>query len=508
MKTTKMNKAIIWVAVLALVGCTNLEIQETDSVFTTLTGEFTGVENAGASLEGLYNDVRGQIEADGNLYTIEEVSTDEMLVPTRGTDWGDNGVLRVLHTHTWSSTHPRLLTVWNDQNKNVFNATAIIDSRSNPTPQQAAEAKFLRAFSMFWLMDLYGQVPFRTPDEGPDINPTVMNRAEAFDFAVNDLNEALPDLPDKTSFESLNKATKPAARYLLAKLYLNKHIFTGTGTADPADMAQVISLVDAIKSDGFDLQAGYFNIFKPDPDTETIFFTTSSVGNMIWNSLHYNQVVPDQSGGWNGFTTLAEFYDSFEGDPNINVPGSGQEERRGFVPTDGSHYGIGYGFLIAQQYDANGNPLSDRQGNPLSFTRDFPGGLLVNNEVTGIRVLKYNPDEGAFINHKVVFRYADAHLMKAEAMMRSGGDPTALVNELRALREASPIGSVTESDLLAERGRELFNEYWRRNDLVRFGKFVEPWALKEVTGDPTKNLYPIPSSALITNPNLIQNEGY
>ncbi|HZJ20902.1 MAG TPA: RagB/SusD family nutrient uptake outer membrane protein [Pricia sp.] len=502
-----MNKVFVWVTTLAFLGCTNLEIEQTDSVFTTLSGEFTGVE-AASSLESLYNSVRSQIETDGNLYTLQEISSDEALVPTRGTDWGDNGVYRVLQGHTWSPTHSNVKTVWNDQNQNVFNATAIIDSRSNPAAQQVAEAKFIRAFSMFWLIDLYGQVPFRTPDEGPDVNPSIMTRAEAFDFAVKDLNEALPDLSDSTSFDGLNKATKAAARYLLAKFYLNKFIFTGSATADSGDMAQVISLVDAIKAQGFDLQAGYFDIFKPAPDTETIFFTTSSAGNMIWNGLHYNMVVPDQSGGWNGFTTLAEFYDSFEGDPNINVPGSGQEERRGFVPTDGSHFGIGYGFLIGQQYDAGGNPLKDRQGNPLFFTKDFAGGLLVNNETTGIRVLKYNPDEGAFVNHKVVFRYADAHLMKAEAMMRSGGDPTALVNELRVLREATPIGSVTESDLLAERGRELYNEYWRRNDLIRFGKFIEPWALKEATGDPTKNLFPIPSSALITNPNLIQNEGY
>ena len=508
MKTIKMNRILIVVMALSFAGCTNLEIEQTDSVFATLSGEFTGVEDANASLEGLYNGLRGQIENQENLYALQEVSTDEYLVPTRGTDWGDNGVWRTLHQHTWSATHQRVKNTWNEQNQNVYNATTIIDPRSNATPTQIAEAKFLRALSMFWLIDLYGQVPFRTPDEGPDVDPMVMSRSEAFDFAVKDLNEAIPDLTQSGPSEGLNKATQAAGRYLLAKFYLNKFVFTGSGAADGADMAQVVSLVDAIKADGFDLQAGYFDLFKDNVNNETILFTTSSIGNNIWNSLHYNQVVPDQSGGWNGFTTLAEFYDSFEGDPNINVPGSGQEERRGFVPTDGSHFGIGFGFLIGQQYDANGRPLKDRQGNPLSFTKELPNGLIVNNEVTGIRLLKWNPEDGAFVNHKSVFRYADAHLMKAEALLRSGGDATGLVNELRVLREATPLGSVTESDILAERGRELYGELWRRNDLIRFAQFTAPWQYKEVSGDDTKNLFPIPSTALISNPNLVQNPGY
>ena len=506
MKALKLNKIYIWAIALAMVGCTNLEIEQTDSIFADLSGEFNGVD-AGGTLTDLYNAVRGQTESQENLYALTEVSSDEFVVPTRGTDWGDNGVWRTLHSHTWSPTHQRVKNTWNDQNRNVYNATTIIDSRSNPTAQQAAEAKFIRAYSMFWLIDMFGQVPFRTPDEGPDVNPTVMTRAEAFDFAVKDLTEAIPDLPSIGPSTDLVGASKAAGMLLLAKFYLNKHIFTGTGTADASDMAQVISLVDDIKAEGFDLQEGYFELFTDDVDSETIWFTTSSVGNNIWDTLHYNQIVPDQAGGWNGFTTIAEFYDLFEGDPNINTPGSGQEERRGFVPTDGTNYGIGNGFLIGQQYDANGNPYKDRTGAPLVFTKELPG-LLGNNERTGIRVIKYNPANGAFANHKIVFRYADAHLMKAEAVYRSGGDATALINELRTLRGASPIGSVTEQDIIDERGRELYGEQWRRNDLIRFGQFTAPWSYKEVSGDETKNLYPIPATAIISNPNLVQNPGY
>ena len=98
--------------------------------------------------------------------------------------------------------------------------------------------------------------------------------------------------------------------------------------------------------------------------------------------------------------------------------------------------------------------------------------------------------------------------MKAEALMRSGGNPSAIVNELRTIRGADPITNVSEQDVIDERGRELYNEFWRRSDLIRFGQFTSPWAYKTVTGDESRNLFPIPATALITNPNLVQNSGY
>ena len=299
----------------------------------------------------------------------------------------------------------------------------------------------------------------------------------------------------------------------MAKAILNSERYTGSAPNYQA----VIDAVDAIAADGYALQAGYFDIFTPDVDSETIWFATTSVGNRIWNGMHYNQNSPDNTGGgWNGFTTLAEFYDSFEGDPNSNTVGSGQEERRGFVPdaatANDDNLGIGYGFLIGQQYNADGSQLTTRAGQPLVFTKDLPG-LSGNTEDTGIRVIKYHPNEadgGSFRSHEIIFRYADAHLMKAEAMMRMGGDATGMVNDLRVIRGATPLGSVGEAEMLAERGRELYVEFWRRNDMIRFGQYTRDWQFKDpaAVGDETKNLYPIPETALLTNPNLVQNPGY
>ena len=109
-------------------------------------------------------------------------------------------------------------------------------------------------------------------------------------------------------------------------------------------------------------------------------------------------------------------------------------------------------------------------------------------------------------------RYADAHLMKAEAHLWKGeaGMALTMVNDLRNARGASPLGSINADEMLAERGREMYMEWIRRTDLVRFGQYTRDWEFKEpsAVGDETKNIYPIPSAAILSNPNLIQNAGY
>ncbi len=502
--------AVIALAFFAL-SCTDLEIEDTrNSVVNTdgSSGGFGGVDSESA-LTNLYNATWGQLGDQANFFALNEVSTDETLVPTRGTDWGDNGIWRTLHAHTWDPSHAFVLNTWNNLNQNVFRASEIIDSRSSPSAQEKAEAQFLRAFSMFFVLDLWGQVPFREVDEGAEIDPKVLTPAEAYNFILTDLNEAIPNLPSVGPSAALNRGSKAAGYFLLAKLLLNGERWNGS-----ADYAGVISAVDNIAAEGFALQGGYFDLFKEDVDNETIWWAQTSVGNRIWNGMHYNINAPDNGGGgWNGFTTLAEFYDLFEGNPTSNFVGDGQEERRGWVPDASNagpdNLGIGYGFLIGQQYDEDGTALNDRPGNPLVFTKELPG-LVGNNERTGVRIIKYHPVNGSFTSHEVVFRYADAHLMKAEAMMRSGGDATAMVNELRTLRGASALGSVTEADMIAERGRELYYEFWRRNDLVRFGQFTKDWQFKDpaAVGNADRNLFSIPSNALLSNPNLVQNPGY
>lgn len=520
-------------SVTLIISCTDLEISETDS---RVSDGFTGVEDVAAALDNAYNGIN-RIGDQANLFALAEVTTDAALIPTRGTDWGDNGIWRQLHQHNWTAEHQFILNTWNDWNQTQLAGSQILDSRSGATGEQAGHAHFIRALGMYIILDNFGQVPFRDTSAPSNQDPEVFTGADAVAFIKADLEAAISALPSVTAMSgNSNRANKAVARYLLAKLMLNKHVYEGTAV-DNADMSEVISLVDAIAAEGYGLVDGYFDIFREAADAETIWWVPTGVGNRIYNGLHYNSTSLG-GGGWNGFSTLAEYYDLFEGDANSNRvdvngnPLDGQEERRGGVPPAGAPFtgaagtedvgglengsNVGFGFLVGQQYALDGTPLTDRPGAPLVFTREFTDGdgnpsLINNNERSGIRVMKYNPRySSGFANHEIIFRYSDAHLMKAEAMMRSGQDATAMVNQLRTLRGATPLGSVSEQDMLDERGRELFAEIWRRNDMIRFGKYTRAWEFKDpsAVGDVNRNKFPIPASQLLLNPNLVQNPGY
>lgn len=521
-----MAKALMYSALVFAFACTDLELESTGT--SELAPTFVGYasnELSDSALDQMYNEIRGYIGNQADLYALSEVTTDAQLIPTRGSDWGDNGIWRQLHQHSWTPDHSYITNVWNQWNSLQLSGTRIIIPESTASAETKAHAYFLRALGMFVILDNFGQVPYRNLPSDPNADPEVFTGLDAVNFIVSDIEAAIQNLPSSSAGDDNVRATKAAARYLLAKVLLNKHVYAGT-SADNADMARVISLVDEIAGDGYELQSGFFDIFRDTADSETVWYINTGVGNRIFNGLHYNSTTAG-GGGWNGFSTLAEYYDLFEGDMDQNRydvdgnPLDGQEERRGGVPpsgdaemTEGSN--VGFGFLIGQQYDVDGTPLQDRAGAPLSFTREFTStadgssSLVDNNEVTGIRLIKYNPRYGGFTEHEIFFRYSDAHLMKAEAMLRSGQDATAMVNQLRTIRGATPLGTVSEQDLLDERGRELYMEFWRRQDLIRFGQYTKDWEFKDADaiGNSDRELFPIPASQIILNPNLVQNPGY
>jgi len=222
--------------------------------------------------------------------------------------------------------------------------------------------------------------------------------------------------------------------------------------------------------------------------------------------MHYNQT----PSSWNGFTTLADFYKSFEAtDERIGGDYPGLTDRNGLQT----------GFLVGQQYGHGHVALKQRGGQPLVFTPDV--NLNYSTEAQGIRVIKYFPQPAAdgsvnddfATNTYVILRFADVVLMKAEAILRGGTDPmgqtaAGIVNGLRTTRGASTLGTVDLTSLLAERGRELYYEGWRRNDLIRFGKFNDPVDQRPLKSALTRTVYPIPQRAVDSNPNLKQNAGY
>ena len=165
-------------------------------------------------------DVGAPFTVQDLLFSLEENSTDESLVPTRGGDWDDNGVWRVVHSHKWNADHGQVLSVFNALNKLSFDATNVL--AFNPSTSQAAQARFLRALSLYYQLDLYGQYPFRDPGENLLNAPAVKTGADAAQFIVDELTAALPNLP-VTGGPSI--ATQDAAKVLLMKTYLNRGMF-------------------------------------------------------------------------------------------------------------------------------------------------------------------------------------------------------------------------------------------------------------------------------------------
>lgn len=501
-KFIKSLSLLIGIGIIQM-SCTDLEVDEMESIVTeTASGDFTG--DAGALLESAYNQLAAFTD-QANMYALEVHTSDEMIPPTRGTDWGDNGVWRLLHSHNWDPAHQYILNSWNQLNSRVFITNQVLASDAPaPTPEQAAAAKFLRAYYMWFVMDLYGQVPFREVNEGVDVDPRVLTREEAFNFILKDLEEALPNLPATGPSATNDKASQASANALLARLYLNKGVYlaevneqgASNITFDQADMAKVIGHADAVMADGYALEENYYDNFSVNAQSELIFVNPEGAGNAenrYYMTLHYDQ----NPSGWNGFTTLADFYAKFEdGDVRKGVPAT----------PDGSAFsGLGHGFLTGVQYDDNGNVITNSRNNqPLAFEPEVP--LIGADTDDGYRAIKYHPaDKGRYVH----LRYADVFLMKAEAMLRMGdtAGALALVNELREARGASPLASLDEATMLDERGRELYWEGIRRVDQIRFGTFNDTWDWKENT-EPFRVIYPIPQQALDSNPNLVQNPGY
>jgi hypothetical protein len=481
------------------IACTKLEQNQRGALNIE-----SGAVNPAGLLQSAYESLNTPFQDQSRFWAAQEHTSDEAIGPTRGPDWDDNGVWRVLHSHTWNADHAFLRDTYRELLQTQFAASSVLDK--SPTAQQAAEARFIRAFAMFAVLDGWDQVPFRSDLKDLKKLPETKKGVEAANFIISELNAIINDLPNGPAI----KANKNAARALLMKLYLNKGVYANRASPSfaAADMNQVITLADQIT--GFSLTPNFYDNFSPDnsaKSTEMIWALENTNGVRGGNNqsrwyctLHYNQ----KPSGWNGFTTLSDFYNKFEA----------ADKRRGDSYTGVTNVsGLRVGFLVGQQFDQNGVALKDRSGAPLIFTPEVKlKETGANLEVTGIRVIKYPPDyqkEFPAENEYVIFRYADVLLMKAEALLRTGNEPAArtIVNQVRAVRGATPLATLTADNLLDERGRELYWEGWRRNDLVRFGKFLAAWQEKAASTS-ERLLFPIPNEQLAVNPNLTQNPGY
>src|SRR5471030_1621615 len=150
-------------AIIAIAGCTKLNENLGSTLTNGQVSSALGASGTGLLLSAAYADLGGPLTGQDQLFSLMENSTDESLVPTRGGDWDDNGVWRVIHNHTWNADHGQILGVFNALNKINFDATNVLGF--NPSKEQAAEARFLRAFALYYILDIYNQFPFRNPGD-------------------------------------------------------------------------------------------------------------------------------------------------------------------------------------------------------------------------------------------------------------------------------------------------------------------------------------------------------
>ncbi|RKO72610.1 RagB/SusD family nutrient uptake outer membrane protein [Sphingobacterium puteale] len=518
-------RTLLYIGLIASVAASTSSCTKLKEEFKGELEEGTSEVEPGGLLTTAYISLNTPYQQE-QRWVMQEISTDAAMAPTRGGDWDDNGMHRAIHLHTWNADNAYMNNTFVSLGTAIYNASNVL--RYKPNAQQTAEAKFIRALAMFDLLDLYGVVPIREGEAMEDfrIAPEVLQPQAAVDYIVKDLNDILSSLPtDGAAYV----ANRNAAKTLLMKIYLNKGAFVNrqAPTFAAEDMNKVITLAKEITMSAqytVSAKGKYFDNFAPDNDvksTENIFTLLNKNGerggnvDRTWNTIaHYNM----NPSGWNGWCTLSDYYDKF----------SASDERRGIYydyaadTTSNRKKGFGrqnVGFFAGQQYNWSTNkPLMARNPStaPLSFSREVTirtsGATL---ETAGIRPMKYAFDyaaSGQRNNDWVVFRYSDVLLMQAEAILRGGtgaaGEALALVNSIRINRGVTNLTTLTLDNLLDERARELYWEGWRRQDLIRFGKFLQAWQEKAADPDPKTLLYPIPSQQIAVNPNLKQNPGY
>ncbi len=456
---------------------------------------------------------------DDAVHDINEIPGGEIIAPTRGSDWNDNGEWKQLWEHTWTPNLGVLNDAWSEIFVGIGQCNFILSTVDALKQKPAniagidAELRVLRDYFYFLIMDLYGNVPLVT-DYNTDPNAvTNSSRKDVFNFLENDLKQNVPLLTETKDASTYGRLTKWAGYMLLAKLYLNAEVYTGE-----QHYADCIAACDSVINSGKYSLGDYFANFAVDNEgsTENIFVVPFDKVQISGNyseleTLPYQLADKYSLNGtpWNGFCSTFEYYNQFE-------DADGRKKM----------------FLVGQQYDNSGNKIIDQQtGLPLKispYVNEFSSGADTFR-FAGVRNIKYFPEAGTgyqdpngdYIqgqsNDMVLFRYADAILMKAEAEVRLNSNLSDALNLVNQVRERAfgnadhnwKMADLTLQNLSAERQREFAWEFWGRNDAIRFGTFGNARKPgKKQDADKHWELFPIPQPQISSNPNLKQNPGY
>ncbi len=513
-------------APLFLVGQSCTELTEVPHDALTADNAFKTDAELLAGVAAVYAQMRA-IEWVGYI-TLQDLTTDVSIVPTRGSDWYDNGRWLEMHRQTWAANSGSALDDMNGAWNNLFAGIAkanlmveVVTKAGGPNaPKTLAELKTLRAWYYYMLLDMFGGAP-------PLVSTTELKkypsstRTELFTFIKTELTAAVADLPATRPASEYGRVTKGAANAILASLYLNAGVFnknTGVNATSyntcATDCASAIAAADAVINAGlYSLAPAWKDNFDANnsDSPENIFVlvytgegSSGLGGNWPFRTLHYNQLNSGWGGPWNGFATLAETYNAFDA----------TDERRGM-------------WLQGQAYSfETGLAVNDRTGAPLIFTVAIPDANQAG-EGTGVRFNKFPPipsgtTGNGMPNDFPFFRLSEMYLIKAEALNEQGSLALAITELARVhnLRNAAnPIAGLTtqaqvRDAILKERLLEFAGEGKRRTDMIRHGKFLNQWSTTMLNGKQSQTgkthliLFPIPVTQLGSNPLLKQNPGY
>ena len=399
-------------------------------------------------------------------------------------------------------------------------------------PPYISEVRAFRAMYYYYLLDLYGRVPLVTSSDVEIKDVVQSERKAVYDFIINELQETVADL--NTAHSNLTgdyygRMTQPVAYFLLAKLALNAEIYADNDWTDgvKVDGKNITFTVNGETMNAWEATIAYCNILENtfDYKLESSFaanFATNnetSVENIftipmdptlytnefyyLIRSRHYNQGLAYGQGGWNGSCATLEALNAFG------------------YNTDNQDPRFELSYYYGRVKGPNGEYIKLDDGTYLDYIAEDVMLDLSNqpNEKTaGARMFKYELDVAATNDGKlqsndiVLFRFADVLLMRSEANVRNGGNGDADLQAVRARAGATPTDMpATLDNILAERMRELAWEGHRRQDMVRFGTFIDAYTDRpQLPGESNgyTTVFPIESRILNVNPMLKQNPGY
>ncbi|MFI0490053.1 RagB/SusD family nutrient uptake outer membrane protein [Flavobacterium sp.] len=483
---------------LLLVGCTNIDEHVYDkypanNFYGSAQGADVALASVYAQVGGNWNGV-GYAGADRGWYDLNSFSSDEQVIPHRTTgDWELD--FARLYKHEWLPTDTFLNNTWSWLYKSIFNANLAVNQLelSKADPSKIAEAKVLRAFFYYLLIDDFGDVPFYT-DNNIDVNKIPQSsRKDVYAFVVKELTENIDLLSESKGGTYYGRFNKWAGYTLLAKVYLNAGVYTGT-----TKWQECLDACNKVSQGGYTLHPGgastssplgykYFELFGdvlPDDETILAIFTTAEV--VSRNIFSVRSLYGSQAttlfgySGWNGTIVPKDYFMKFS-DTDIR--------KKQFLYGDQGG-GINYTVDVA--------------------SLDNPGAA----PQAGVRDVKFYPvgpmsGSGAS-NDFPIYRYADVLLMIAECNVRLGNASAAkpFVDQIRQRAGLGILGlNPSLDDIYNERGFELSWEGHRRQDMIRFDKFLLANDFRGVSADYRK-LFPIPTAALDANKGLKQNSGY